>query len=1030
MNLNFGLTFTDLDSLLGLQKLDQIFLDFLQPHPELLQKLYGNRQVNIPVDKDFLVLLAPLLDDFIAELFSIQQNNLSLKQQQKEFDIIYECRRKFVQRVWKSHKHPSTDSASVPEARNDDFLSKLKDKISVPDQLFAEKVVYWLSQADSFKNELDLAAAYAIYMVKACSSSPLFTIPRVVDPDNLIRQHRIAALKADISLGFDYRDNEIGQENALAQAKYCLYCHHQQKDSCRFGLQVKDEAEKAEKGGCPLDQKISEMNQLYAQGYNIGALAVAMIDNPLVCVTGHRICNDCMKACIFQKQDPVNIPLIESTILNNVLHLPFGAEIYLLLSRWNPLNCVNPLPKEHSGYNVLVAGLGPAGFALSHYLCNEGHNVFAIDGLKIEPLNFDPRTPIENFQLLARELSKRVPQGFGGVTEYGITHRWDKNNLLLVRIMLERRSNFSYASGIRLGSNLAVEDVDDLGFDHLALCIGAGRPKYLSSSDYFRSGIKSAADFLMNLQQGGCYLPNSNSNLQIRLPVVVIGCGLSAIDAAVETLHYYPLQVEKFLRAVEENKIDISLLGEEERIIADEFMTHAKFLRKAADDNEKLAILQALGGVSICYRKTIAQSPAYLRNHEEIEHAMAIGVKFYEQLEPLATSADEFGCVKEIRFRNNLSEQRSFSAKTILIAVGTENNDFTDLEQFIKAPDVSYFGDCNPAYSGSVVKALASVKNGFHKITKQLQSKPTRSAKNFEQFAKDMQADLSATIFAKKILGKDYLEITIKAPLAVKNYKVGQVYRLQNINKPASLSVEPIALSPFKVEQKEGLVSFVIKNVGNSTKLCSDLEPSQPVILMGPSGSEVEIPDTKNLILIGRDIRNLALLPLAVLAKEKGIKVSFIAHYGANDMVLHQALLEQVSDKIIFSGSVPDSLKPRAQDEVIEFSSAADSVKYAVKNDLISLKEAAIFCYLNNQDLTEMQELNKNLLAGQKIMANLAVPMQCMMKGICGQCIVSVKDSHGYLFACACQNLTLQNFAPEINEKRLKVNSLLEKIQR
>ena len=62
--------------------------------------------------------------------------------------------------------------------------------------------------------------------------------------------------------------------------------------------------------GCPLDQKISEMNKILSLGFNIGALGVILIDNPLVAATGHRICNDCMKSCIFQKQDPVNIPLI------------------------------------------------------------------------------------------------------------------------------------------------------------------------------------------------------------------------------------------------------------------------------------------------------------------------------------------------------------------------------------------------------------------------------------------------------------------------------------------------------------------------------------------------------------------------------------------------------------------------------------------------------------------------------------------------------------------------------------------------
>jgi flavin-dependent dehydrogenase len=40
---------------------------------------------------------------------------------------------------------------------------------------------------------------------------------------------------------------------------------------------------------------------------------------------------------------------------------------------------------------VLIVGLGPAGFTLAHHLMNDGHTVVAIDGLKIEPLGFDPR---------------------------------------------------------------------------------------------------------------------------------------------------------------------------------------------------------------------------------------------------------------------------------------------------------------------------------------------------------------------------------------------------------------------------------------------------------------------------------------------------------------------------------------------------------------------------------------------------------------------------------------------------------------
>ena len=108
--------------------------------------------------------------------------------------------------------------------------------------------------------------------------------------------------------------------------------------------------------------------------------------NPMAAATGHRICNDCMKSCIYQKQEPVNIPQIETGVLTDVLALPWGVEIYGLLTRWNPLNVRRPYALPYNGKNVMVVGLGPAGYTLSHYLLNEGFGVVGIDGLKIEPL--------------------------------------------------------------------------------------------------------------------------------------------------------------------------------------------------------------------------------------------------------------------------------------------------------------------------------------------------------------------------------------------------------------------------------------------------------------------------------------------------------------------------------------------------------------------------------------------------------------------------------------------------------------------
>src|SRR6185312_9527942 len=169
-----------------------------------------------------------------------------------------------------------------------------------------------------------------------------------------------------------------------------------EKDSCSHGLRESKGAGGFQRNplgipltGCPLEERISEMHELRKRGEAIAALAMIMLDNPMCPGTGHRICNDCMKGCIFQKQDPVNIPQAETGVLTDVLSLPWGVEIYGLLTRWNPLNADRPYPVPYTGRKVLVVGLGPAGYTLSHYLLNEGCGVAGVDGLKIEALPAD-----------------------------------------------------------------------------------------------------------------------------------------------------------------------------------------------------------------------------------------------------------------------------------------------------------------------------------------------------------------------------------------------------------------------------------------------------------------------------------------------------------------------------------------------------------------------------------------------------------------------------------------------------------------
>ncbi len=509
--------------------------------------------------------------------------------------------------------------------------------------------------------------------------------------------------------GFVLTDRRGSFREVQGEIEYCLYCHEREKDSCSKGLPAKEGGFKQNPlgiplAGCPLEERISEAHALKANGDSLAALAVIAIDNPMAPGTGHRICNDCMKACVFQKQEPVNIPQAETGILTDVLSLPWGIEIYGLLTRWNPLNVKRPVALPFNGKTVLVVGLGPAGYTLSHYLLNEGFGVIAVDGLKIEPLpeelvggNGRTPRPIRDQGELFEALDRRVLSGFGGVSEYGITVRWDKNFLTLLQLTLSRRRNLRVYGGVRFGGTMTIEDAWRLGIDHVAIATGAGKPTIIALKNNLIRGIRKASDFLMALQLTGAFKRSSMANLQVQLPAVVIGGGLTAIDTATELAAYYPVQVEKTLERFE---VLCAERGEEamwnlfqdraESSILKEFLEHGRAVREEraraallgeAPDFQKL--VRAWGGVQIVYRKRLVDSPAYRLNHEEVVKAFEEGVRFVEKMSPVEAVPDLWGAVSAMVFERQAyengkwratGEKVTLPAKTVCVAAGTSPN--------------------------------------------------------------------------------------------------------------------------------------------------------------------------------------------------------------------------------------------------------------------------------------------------------------------------------------------------------------------
>jgi NAD(P)H-flavin reductase/NADPH-dependent glutamate synthase beta subunit-like oxidoreductase len=941
-----------------------------------------------------LVAMSAHVSRFVTRLFAAGAAATSVESVTKAQDALFRFKVDFVRRralpLLKADAHPPRlpeDEAVVEQMiaaqMNDD--RELAIALAGCALLDEEKVAEGAGLAGLAENDQALRRWCASRIHDpAYGDWVVFRFPETLDYWKLVQTQPAGGVGAhgpDARLrrrdGFGLTDSRMRSREILSEIHYCVLCHDRDKDSCSKGLTDKDGAFTVNPlgiplEGCPLDEKISEMHLRRKAGDAIGALALVMLDNPMCPGTGHRICNDCMKSCIYQKQEPVNIPQIETGVLTDVLRMPYGVEIYGLLTRWNPLNVRRPYALPYNGKNVLVVGLGPAGYTLAHYLVNEGFGVVGIDGLKIEPLpaalvgrDGVGATPIHAWDAIYRHLDERVLEGFGGVSEYGITVRWDKNFLTLLHLTLARRKGLRMYGGVRFGGTVPIEDAWALGFDHVAVATGAGRPTVIDVKNNLIRGMRKASDFLMALQLTGAFKKSALPNLQARLPAVVVGGGLTAIDTATELMAYYPLHVEKtvarydtLVAASGEARVRAQYDAEELGVL-DEFLVHGRAIlgerAKAAAEGRApdfIPLVRAWGGVTIAYRKRMVDSPAYRLNHEEVIKALEEGIVFAENLNPVEAVADAFGAVESL-----VCDNATLPARTVLVAAGTSPNivyekehrttfqldaknkffqphrvvlDGDDAPKLLPVGDsergfftsynvdgrlVTYYGDNHPQYAGNVVKAMASAKHGFPEIVK-LFARELASLDPDGQRARDAAWDALTRTLDDELLARvedvvrltpSIVEVIVRAPAAARHFHPGQFYRLQNFETNAQvvngvpLLMEGIALTGAWVDPDRGLLSLIALELGASSRLCAYLRKGEPVVVMGPTGAPTEIPSGKNVMLLGGGLGNAVLFSIAKAMRERGNKVIYFAGYKKGEDLFKREEIEVATDQVVWS---------------------------------------------------------------------------------------------------------------------------------
>ena len=157
---------------------------------------------------------------------------------------------------------------------------------------------------------------------------------------------------------------------------------------------------------------------------------------------------------------------------------------------------------EATGKTVAVVGAGPAGLAAAHRLATKGHAV----------VMFDAR-----------------PKA-GGLNEYGIASYKSTDGFAQAEVdYVTAIGGIEIIHGQALGKDFSLEDLQ-AKYDAVFLGMGLGSVNALRAENENADGVANAVDFIADLRQS-----TDLASLPVGRKVVVIGGGMTAVDAAVQS---------------------------------------------------------------------------------------------------------------------------------------------------------------------------------------------------------------------------------------------------------------------------------------------------------------------------------------------------------------------------------------------------------------------------------------------------------------------------------------------------------------
>ena len=360
---------------------------------------------------------------------------------------------------------------------------------------------------------------------------------------------------------------------------------------------------------------------------------------------------------------------------------------------------------------------------------------------------------------------------------------------------------------------------------------------------------------------------------------------------------------------------------------------------------------------------------------------------------------------------------------------------------------MSFFGDLHPSFSGNVVKAMGSAKQGYPVITRTLaRIAPGDPAP--AQLLDRLNDELRAAVHEVVRLTPNIVEVVVRAPMAARAFQPGQFYRLQNYESLAprvngtTLAMEGLALTGAAVDREQGLLSTIVLEMGGSSDLCALLKPGEPVILMGPTGTPTETPEQETVLLAGGGLGNAVLFSIGQSLRANGSRVVYFAGYKKMIDRYKVEDIERAADIVVWCCDEQPGFTPTRPRDKTFVGNIVDAMAAYGRGDLgeteIALNEVQRLIAIGSDGMMRAVArarhgvLQPYLDPGHKAIGSINSPMQCMMKEICAQCLQQHKDpktgEETVVFSCFNQDQSLDRVDFGSLRTRLSQNGVQEKL--